>query len=273
MIGLLPLYNSLLLNFMNFISLRPAFLALIMLASSTFANAADNSRVYELRTYTTLPGKLDSLLARFRDHTTQLFEKHGMTNIGYFVPLDAGDGSADKLVYILSYPSRPAAVAAWNAFRDDPEWKRVRDASETNGKIVAKVDSVYLVAADFSPPVVQAKSAAQRTFELRTYTTPEGGLEAIDARFRDHTTALLDKHGITNLYYWHPLDADKGAGRTLIYLLAHQSRDAAKASWDAFRDDPAWTAVKSASEKKMNGSLTSDIKSVFLAPTDFSKLK
>lgn len=252
---------------------RLVFLGLALLTTFSRLSGAGDTPVYELRTYTSPPGKLDSLLKRFRDHTTKLFEKHGMTNIGYFTPLDPADGNGEKLVYLLSYPSREAATASWKAFVNDPEWKAVRDASEADGKIVSKVDSVFLVATDFSPSAISSEGEKPRTFELRTYTTPEGGLAAIDARFRDHTRALFEKHGITNLYYWHPLDADKGASHTLIYLIAHPSRASAQANWTAFRDDPVWIEAKAASEKKAGGSLTTAIKSVFLAPTDFSKLK
>lgn len=109
--------------------------------------AAD--RVFEMRTYHTYEGKLPNLMARFRDHTTKLFEKHGMTNIGYWVPQDEAK-SKNTLIYILAYPSREAAKKSWDAFRTDPEWVKVRDASEANGKIVEKVDSVYMTPADFS---------------------------------------------------------------------------------------------------------------------------
>lgn len=113
----------------------------------TAMNAED--RVFEMRTYYTFEGKLPNLLARFRDHTTKLFEKHGMTNIGYWVPQDEPK-SKNTLVYILAYPSRDAAKKAWDAFRVDPVWVKARDASEANGKIVEKVDSVFLSPADFS---------------------------------------------------------------------------------------------------------------------------
>jgi hypothetical protein len=122
------------------------FLILFLLAMSTMT-AAD--RVFEMRTYYTFEGKLPDLLARFRDHTTKLFEKHGMTNVGYWVPQDE-PRSKNTLVYILAYPSREAAKKAWDAFRQDPEWIKARDASEANGKIVEKVDSVFLSPADFS---------------------------------------------------------------------------------------------------------------------------
>lgn len=113
--------------------------------------AHDNkTRVFEIRTYTTEPGKLPALLARFRDHTTKLFEKHGMTNIGYWTPTDE-PRSKNTLIYILSHESRAAAKKSWDAFQHDPDWIKARDASEAGGKIVAKIESVYAEATDFSP--------------------------------------------------------------------------------------------------------------------------
>jgi hypothetical protein len=113
---------------------------------------AEGQRVFELRTYVAHEGKLDALKARFRDHTLKLFEKHGMTNVGYFVPRSDSDGK-DKttLIYLLAYPSAEAAKASWAAFRVDPEWKAVAAESEKDGKLVKEVISVYLDPADFSP--------------------------------------------------------------------------------------------------------------------------
>ncbi len=245
-------------------------LALLGVGSSHAAETA--AHVYELRTYTAQPGKLPNVLARFREHTTKLFEKHGMVNLGNFTPLDAADGAGEKLIYVLEHESREAAKASWKAFSADPEWRTVAKASEVDGKIIAKVESVFLDAADFSPAAFKSASAT-RVFELRTYTTPEGKVANIDARFRDHTTKLFEKHGIVNIAYWHPVDAAQGAGRTLTYIIAHPSREAAKENWAAFRADPVWVAAKAASEKAAGGSLTTEVKSVFLAPTDFSTLK
>jgi hypothetical protein len=107
------------------------------------------NRVFEMRTYTTNDGKLDALLTRFRDHTTKLFEKHGMTNIGYWVPQD-GPKSKNTLIYILAYPSREAAKKSWDAFRTDPVWQKAQKESEANGKIVDHVDSVFMDPTDFS---------------------------------------------------------------------------------------------------------------------------
>lgn len=236
--------------------------------------AADDGPVFELRTYTATPGNLDKLLARFRDHTLRIFEKHGMQNIGYAVPTEKADGAGEKLVYMIGHKSRAAAKESWKNFSADPEWKEVSTKSQIAGKIVAKVESVFVSVADFTPPVAEY-NGAPRLFEMRSYTTPEGKIGALDARFRDHTCALFEKHGMTNLGYYHPVDADKGAGKTLIYFLAHKDREAATKSWAAFRADPVWVAAKAATEKAAGGSLTipDGVKSVFMTPTDFSPTK
>ncbi|HVQ16136.1 MAG TPA: NIPSNAP family protein [Vicinamibacterales bacterium] len=110
---------------------------------------AQGRKVFELRTYTSPEGRLDDLLARFRDDTMRIFEKHGMENVGYFVPADA-PASANTLVYILAHDSRDAATKSWEAFRADPEWKAVTERTQANGPIVSNVVSVFLEATDFS---------------------------------------------------------------------------------------------------------------------------
>ena len=111
-----------------------------------------STTVYELRVYHAYEGKLSDLLKRFREHTTKLFEKHGIRNVAYWTPLDE-PAKSNTLIYILEHPSREAAAANWKAFQDDQEWKSVRDKSEENGKIVEKVDSTFMALTDFSPPV------------------------------------------------------------------------------------------------------------------------
>jgi hypothetical protein len=120
-------------------------------ASGLKADSA-STNVYELRVYHTYEGKLNDLLKRFREHTTKLFEKHGIKNVAYWTPLDE-PAKSSTLIYILEHPSREAAAANWKAFQDDPEWKSVRDKSEENGKIVEKVDSTFMALTDFSSPV------------------------------------------------------------------------------------------------------------------------
>lgn len=112
-------------------------------------NRATEARVYELRTYTTKEGRLPALLERFRNHTTKLFEKHGMVNIGYWVPADA-PAKHNTLIYVLAHKSREAAKQSWDAFRQDPEWNKARTESEKSGPIVEKVESVYMESVDFS---------------------------------------------------------------------------------------------------------------------------
>ena len=78
------------------------FVAGVWVGKTTTADAAGKGRVFEIRTYTANEGKLDALHARFRNHTTKLFEKHGMTNVGYWKPLDE-PLSKNTLIYILSH--------------------------------------------------------------------------------------------------------------------------------------------------------------------------
>jgi NIPSNAP len=248
---------------------------LILIATSmlmfTAAFAAEKeTRCFEMRTYYAAPGKLDDLLARFRIHTTKLFEKHGMTNIGYWTPLT---NSENKLIYLLAYPDRAAREKSWKEFSSDPEWREVARASEANGKLVNKVESVFLTATDYSAVVEPSQAAEPRVFELRTYHVAPGKLDALLARFRDHTTALFTRHGMTQFGYWVPMEAKDGAGETLVYILAHKSVEAAGMSFNDFRADPEWIKVKAESEA--NGPLTvkDGIKSLFMAPTDFSPAK
>jgi hypothetical protein len=113
-------------------------------------SAQSPTKVFELRTYTAPEGKLGDLHARFRDHTLRIFEKHGMSNVIYLSPMDA-PAADNQLVYLISHQSREAAKASWSAFQNDPEWKKVASDSQVNGRIVAKVDSVFLTATDYSP--------------------------------------------------------------------------------------------------------------------------
>ena len=114
------------------------------------AGAQEHGRVFELRTYTCYEGKLPDLLARFRNHTMRIFEKHGMTNIAYWVPQDAPT-SQNTLIYVIAHASREAAKKNWDEFRQDPDWQKVQKESEANGKLVSKIESVFMDAADFSP--------------------------------------------------------------------------------------------------------------------------
>lgn len=244
----------------------------VLLVPAAIVSAAEtDTRVFEMRTYHAAAGKLDALHARFRDHTAKLFEKHDITNIGYWVPLDNPE---NKLVYLIAFPSREAREKSWKAFGADPVWQEAKRSSEADGPLVSKVESRFLEATDYSP-AIKPSHDGERVFELRTYTTTPGNLGALNARFRDHTMRLFEKHGMANIAYWTPMDDQEGADRTLIYILAHRSPEAAKASFAAFRDDPQWIAARTASEEKAGGSLTvkDGVKSVFLKAADYSPIR
>lgn len=128
-----------------------AFAAGALFTGLRFAPAVEaaGDHVFELRVYHTFPGRLPALEARFRDHTISIFNRHGMTSIGYWTPQDA-PGSENTLIYILAHPSREAAAQHWKEFAADPEWQKVAKESEADGKIVEKVDSTFMKPADFS---------------------------------------------------------------------------------------------------------------------------
>jgi hypothetical protein len=247
--------------------------AFSLLTCSGAATAAEKSAntCYELRTYFAAEGKLDALHARFRDHTMKLFEKHGMTNVGYWVPLQNTD---NQLIYLLSYPDKTARETSWKAFQEDPEWQTAKTASEANGPLVAKIENRFLTPTDFST-VTLTENEAPHTFELRTYTTGPENLPHLLKRFRDHTLRLFSKHGMEHFHYFTPLTGQTGADHTLIYFLAHASPEAQAASFQAFRDDPEWIAAKEASEKLAGGSLTvpDGVHSKMLIATDYSPVK
>lgn len=123
--------------------------AVFMSGQNSAAEEAAKTRVFEMRTYYAAPGKMAELEKRFRDHTVKLFEKHGMTNIGYWKPMDGeiGDGI---LFYVLAHDSREAAAASWKAFIADPEWQKVYKETQANGSLTAKVESRFYTPADYS---------------------------------------------------------------------------------------------------------------------------
>ncbi len=250
---------------------RTALVCSLLTALSSFAapSRAADTKCYELRTYTAAPGKLDALLQRFRNHTVGLFAKHGMTNVGYWVPAENPDR---KLIYLLSFPDRVARDTSFKAFGGDPAWQAAQKASEADGKLVDKIESRFLSATDFSKTDPLAPGNPSRIYELRTYTCGPDRLTPLLSRFRDHTVALFSKYGMKHFGYWTPSVGQPGSSDTLIYLLVHDSKAAMAASFEAFRADPTWIAAKTASETAAGGSLTlpDGVQSAVLIPTDFS---
>lgn len=249
-----------------------AILGVFLLAAEAASLAAEEPTCYELRTYTAHEGKLEALHNRFRNHTIKLFEKHGMVNIGYWTPQENAN---HQLIYLLGYPDRQARDRAWKKFLGDPDWKKAYRESIADGLLVKKVESLFLAPTDYSPPIRPAIDSPQRVFELRTYTAAKGKLDNLHARFRDHTLALFAKHGMTNFAYFKLTNGQPNSETTLLYLLAHKSRQAAKNSFASFLKDPKWIAAKKASEENAGGSLTvpNGVRSLFLNPTDYSQTR
>lgn len=224
-----------------------------------------NAKFYELRIYYANEGKLDDLHARFRDHTMRIFQHHGMVNLGYWVPLD---NLENKLIYLLGFESEEARNKAWKEFGQDPAWQKVYKDSTASGRLVKKVDSIFLKPTDYSPPIQVVQSSQPHIFELRTYKTPVGKLDNLHARFRNTTIDLFTVHGMEHFGYWMPTKESDGAGNTLIYILFHESVEARNKSFADFRSDERWLSAKNESEK--GGSLTTSVESVLMKPTDYS---
>lgn len=249
--------------------LRSLLAALFAIALMAVSSLADDG-VYELRIYTCEAGKLGALNDRFKNHTMQIFEKHGIKNIAYWTPI-TGQDESPRLIYIIRHDSREAAEASWDAFRADPEWKAVAKASrEAHGKILAKTpESIYMSLTDYSPEV--GKANPEKVYELRTYTTLEGRLDNLNARFRDHTVKIFDRHGLNSFAYWVPLDEPKSSN-TLVYVLEYDSQAQAKESWKKFGADSDWQKARAESEK--DGKILSQRPgSVYMVPTPYSPTK
>ena len=245
---------------------------LTLLCAGLFSFAVNakktDTRYFEMRIYYCHPGRLDALIQRFTNHTTKIFEKHGMTNVGYWIPTNNTDNA---LYYILAYPSQAARDSSWKHFSSDPEWREVAKKSEETGKIVAKVTSVFMNATDFSPKIKPSGGPVDQVFELRTYSQLPGRNPAILARFRDHTMKIFKSHDMKNIAYFTTIEKDPAVQSKLVYLIAHSSEEAAKSNWNGFINDPKWKQVAADSEK--DGKIVEKIESIFMSPTSFSTIR
>lgn len=256
----------------RFLRLMLAGAAIFAMASPVKAEEKTMAGCYELRIYFASEGKLDALLTRFRDHTTKLFAKHGMTNVAYWLPVENPD---QRLVYLLSYPDLAAREASWKAFQADPDWVAAKAASEMDGPLVAKVENRFLGPLAFSPPMTADEKGAPHVFEMRTYTATPGNLPRLFDRFRNHTIGLFTRHGMKHFGYFAPLPGQPGADNTLVYFLIHANAEAQAKSFGDFRADPEWIKVKADSETATGGSLTvpDGVKSELMDATDFSPVR
>jgi hypothetical protein len=239
----------------------------VFFCMNTGFSQQNDSRYYELRIYYCHPGKLKALIDRFANHTTRLFEKSGMENIGYWLPTNNTDSA---LYYVLAYPSKEARETSWKAFNADPQWQAARTRSEEAGKIVAKVTSVFMNTADISPLIKPSAASSDRSFELRTYYLIPGQMDNLLTRFKNHSLRLLSKHGAQHIAYWRTVEQETKPLR-LVYMLAFPDETSGKKTWENFRSDPDWIKAKAASEK--DHAIVEKVESVFLKPLAFSKIK
>ncbi len=236
-------------------------------AESTTETVMQEPASFELRTYYAAEGKLDQLLARFKNHTIGIFEKYGMVNVAYWVPVN---NEENQLIYLLGYNSREDRTNAWEQFRNDPDWLKAKADSEVNGPLVDSVKNVFLNPTDYSPKM-NTSLTGPRVFEMRTYYTHENKLVDLHVRFKDHTMGIFENQNMTNVAYFN-LDKDQEEPEnTLLYFIAHADTEAAIQNWKGFLDDPAWKAAYAASIE--NGKLVNNLTSQFLEAVDFSPLK
>jgi hypothetical protein len=247
--------------------MRILFFLLLFISSTILVKAQQTitSSYFEMRTYTVNVGKMPDLIQRFQNHTRTLFAKHGIESVSYFLSADQPE---KQLTFIIGYPSAEERDIRWNNFANDPEWKAVAAASEANGKIVQKVDQVFMVWA--KGPNSRKVSRPSGIFQLRTYHLLPGKLDAIQTRFRDHTQALFEKQGLSNYPYWITVEKD-GVQSKLVYFLGHQNKEEFNAAFGRFVADPEWIKVRDASEA--SGKIVEKIDALFYTALPFSPMK
>lgn len=273
------------------------FACSMLLALGMSAMSPAQDRLYELRVYTSEKGRQADTLKLIEGPGRTFMSTHKLELLGAWVPTDPAD---ERVLTLLVHSDRKSCDAAWAAFQADPAWQSALKSSEVNGKKpVQAFERIFLTANDYSP-AIKPEAVGKRVFELRTYIATPKNLAALNARFRNHTMALFQKHGMTNIVYWSIADGEKLAakkllesvsplgkatadvnddlsavGNALVYFITHASEDAAKASFDSFRKDELWNQVRTDSEKAAGGSLTAGngVKSWFLKPTSFSPIQ
>ncbi|MFC3415579.1 NIPSNAP family protein [Algoriphagus hitonicola] len=246
--------------------LLTAILSLIFIINASAQQSPfTDSKYFEMRVYTAHEGKMPDLIKRFENHTTKLFERAGMENVGYFLPVDKSD---NKLTYILGYPNENARERMWQSFLNDPEWKKVYEDSRKNGPLVKSIEETYMVLAPGLNDL--PKPSASGIFQLRTYHCFDGKIENIQARFRDHTRALFEKQGLKNYPYFLTVEKD-GSQSKLVYLLGHENQSEFEEAFQRFANDPEWIQVRDASEE--SGKIVERVDAKFFTALPFSKMK
>jgi hypothetical protein len=242
-------------------------LTVFLLSFTAFAqqNSDMKSTYFEVRKYYANDGKLQDLLNRFQNHTMKLFEKAGMENIAYFLPVDNTDNS---MTYILGYPDEASRDKMWQSFMNDPDWKKAYEESHVNGPLVKSVDQTFMVLAPHLND--NPRPMPSGVIQMRTYTLLEGKVPDIQARFRDHTQALFEKQGLKNYPYWMTAPKD-GSQPKLLYLLGAKDQASFDAGFAAFVKDPEWLKARDASEA--SGKIVEKVDAIMFKTLPFSPLK
>lgn len=246
-------------------------------ASAQQAASKKEGKLYEIRFYTTNPGKLPDLHARFRDHTLKLFEKHGIENIIYWNVSEGAAGSDDDkenlMIYIIAHKNEAAKDASWAAFRNDPDWKAAAKKSEENGKILAKPPrAIFMRETSFSAadePVSKDPNAPARLWELRQYNDGAERIPHTVDRFGTGEKEIFTKNGMQTVKFWTATD-----NSAFIYLLAHKDKAASDASWKGFRSEfPEFMRKYKEAHPNLPAGRGNGNEVRFLIPTDYSPRK
>jgi hypothetical protein len=233
------------------------------------ATSARETRTFELRTYYAAEGQLDALHARFRDHALRLFQKHGMTPIGFWSP----EGNPEnKLVFLLAYPNRAARDAAWKSLATDPEWVRARRTTDRSGKLVKYIEEEYLTPTDYSPVVATGQNVEPRTFELRISTLRSTEVGKMHTLLRATGMQELQEQGLTPIGFF-TLDAPRSSSEITFVTLLARNGEPVKTTKSV--DPILLLTLGQPAMKPTTGTITATDgkKSEVLKPTDYSPLK
>ncbi|HIL32377.1 MAG TPA: NIPSNAP family protein [Dehalococcoidia bacterium] len=214
--------------------------------------------IYEKRVYKAVPGKLPAINARFANHTCAFFKEFDIGMVGFW---NDEIGASNQMTYITSFDSMADREEKWTAFGAHKPWNEVRAETEVDGPLVAQVINSFMTLTDYSPQP-SFKTSLQ---ELRIYDAMPGKMPDLNNRFKNHTMALFEKHGIENVAYWTDV---VGTSNRLTYMLGYPDLAGREKGWSGFQSDPAWQTARAASEE--NGALVRVSKHSMLRLADYS---
>ncbi|MDN3202938.1 NIPSNAP family protein [Algoriphagus sediminis] len=250
-------------------TLNTVFLSLMAFLMVSAAHAQEamgfQSKYFEIRKYYAHEGKLEDLIARFENHTFSIFERIGMENIAYFLPVD---NQENTLIYILGYPDKASRDRLWEQFLNDAEWTEAYQKSTENGALVKRIEETFMVLA---PGLNQLpKPLPSGVIQMRTYHCFDDKLFDLQRRFKDHTQELFERQGLRNYLYW-VTDEEDGSQSKLVYLLGHRNQMAFDEAFQNFLKDPDW--IKARDESEANGKIVEKVDAVMLKTLPFSPIK